>query len=106
MERRRQIYLQRSVVKDQAVQDLLAGRLTLLQAAAQFRDVEKEQPVTWLPPNAATGPAEGEACAGWSSTGRRLGGKELTLAGGRRDRTPGGGTRAASGSGRHVRLPD
>ena len=63
-ERRRQIYLQRHTVKDRAVQDLLAGRMTLLQAAAQFRDVEKALPVTWVPRIAATGPAEGDACAG------------------------------------------
>jgi hypothetical protein len=60
LERRRQIYLQRYSVKEHAVQDLLAGRLTLLQAAAQFRDVEKSLPVTWAPRIAATGSAEGE----------------------------------------------
>jgi hypothetical protein len=60
MERRRQIYLQRYAVRDRAVRILLAGRLTLLQAAAQFRDVEKALPVTWAPRIAATGPAEGE----------------------------------------------
>jgi len=60
LEHRRQIYLQRYSVKEHAVQDLLAGRLTLLQAAAQFRDVEKSLPVTWAPRVAATGPADGE----------------------------------------------
>jgi hypothetical protein len=60
MERRQQIYHQRIVIKDRAVRDLLAGRLTLVQAAAQFRDVEKEHPVTWWPRNAATDAAEGE----------------------------------------------
>src|SRR5262245_47765721 len=59
-EHRRQTYLQRYAVKDRAVQKLLAGQLTLLQAAAQYRDVEKGQPVTWGPRIAATGPAEGE----------------------------------------------
>jgi hypothetical protein len=59
-EHRRQILLQRHSVKDRAVQKLLAGQLTLLQAAAQFRDVEKAQPITWGPDIAATGPAEGE----------------------------------------------
>jgi hypothetical protein len=59
-ERRREILLQRCAVKDRAVQKLLAGRLTLLQAATQFRDVEAAQPVTWGPRIAATGPAEGE----------------------------------------------
>ena len=42
------------------MRDLLAGRLTLPQAAARFRDAEKEHPFTWPPPSAATGPAEGE----------------------------------------------
>src|SRR5262249_17529319 len=56
-EHRRQTYLQRYAVKDRAVQKLLAGQLTLLQAAAQYRDVEKAQPVTWGPRIAATGPA-------------------------------------------------
>jgi hypothetical protein len=60
LERRRQIYLQRYSVKEHAVQDLLAGRLTLLQAAAQFRDLDKALPVTWAPRIAATGSAEGE----------------------------------------------
>jgi hypothetical protein len=60
MEHRRQILLQRCAVRDRAVQKLLAGRLTLLQAAAQFRDVEMALPVTSAPRIAATGPAEGE----------------------------------------------
>jgi hypothetical protein len=59
-ERRRQILMQRFAVKLRAVQNLLAGRLTLLQAAAQFRDAEKTQPITRGPGIAATGPADGE----------------------------------------------
>jgi hypothetical protein len=59
-ERRRQILLQRFVVKERAVKKLLAGQLTLLEAAVQFRDVEAAQPTTWRPDIAATGPAEGE----------------------------------------------
>jgi hypothetical protein len=59
-ERRRQILLQRCAVKDRAVQKLLAGQLTLLQAAVQFRDVEAAQPITWGPDIAATGPVDGE----------------------------------------------
>jgi hypothetical protein len=59
-EHRRQILLQRFAVKVRAVRCLLAGRLTLLQAAAQFRDVEEAQPITWGPDIAATGPADGE----------------------------------------------
>jgi len=60
LERRRQIYLQRHAVKDHAVRELLAGRLTLLQAAARCRDVEAAYPVPWAPHIAATDPAEGE----------------------------------------------
>jgi hypothetical protein len=59
-ERRQQILLQRHRVKERAVQQLLAGQMTLLQAATQFRDVEKAHPVTWRPDIAATGPADGE----------------------------------------------
>jgi len=60
MEHRLQIHKHRIAVKDRAVRDLLDGRLTLLQAAARFRDLETEQPLTWWPRNAATGPADGE----------------------------------------------
>jgi hypothetical protein len=57
----REVYLRRIVVKEQAVGELLAGRLTLPQAAARFRDVEEALPVTWGPPCcAASGSAEGE----------------------------------------------
>jgi hypothetical protein len=52
--------MSRIAVKDRAVRDLLARRLTLVQAAAQFRDLVKEQPVTWWPRNTATGPEEAE----------------------------------------------
>jgi hypothetical protein len=60
LERRRQIGLQRLAVKERAVQNLLAGRLTLRQAAAQFRDAETALPVTWVPPVGAPGPGEDE----------------------------------------------
>lgn len=60
MDRRRQIHIHRSVIRDRAIRELLAGRLTLVQAAAQFRDVEEDHPVSWWPQNAATGSAEGE----------------------------------------------
>jgi hypothetical protein len=59
-ERRQQILLQRCAVKARAVQKLLGGQLTLLEAAAQFRDVEEALPVTWAPHITATGPADGE----------------------------------------------
>jgi len=60
IERRLQIHKYRIAVKDRAVRDLLDGRLTLLQSAARFRDLETENPLTWWPSNAATGPADGE----------------------------------------------
>jgi hypothetical protein len=60
LECRRQILMQRAAVKNRAVGSLLAGQLTLLQAAAQFRDVEQALPITWAPPIEATGPAESE----------------------------------------------
>ena len=60
LERRRQIFLDREAAKHQAAMDLLAGRLTLLQAAAGFRDLEEALPVTWAPRGAAPGPAEAE----------------------------------------------
>jgi hypothetical protein len=59
-DRRRQILLERHAVKERAVKKLLAGQLTLLEAAVQFRDVEAAQPITWGPDIAATGPADGE----------------------------------------------
>jgi hypothetical protein len=59
-EHRRHVYLQRFAVKDRAVQKLLAGQLTLPQAAARFRDLEQSLPVTWAPRVAATDPAYGE----------------------------------------------
>src|SRR4029450_8087916 len=48
-ERRRPTHLERIAVKDRAVRELLAGKLTLLQAAAQVRDVELALPVPWVP---------------------------------------------------------
>ncbi|HKB02943.1 MAG TPA: hypothetical protein VKD90_12030 [Gemmataceae bacterium] len=60
LDRRTQIYLHRITVKERAVRDLLAARLTLLQAAARFRDVEEEHPITGKPHCAASAPADGE----------------------------------------------
>jgi hypothetical protein len=61
LECRRELVMRRYVAKEQAVRELLAGRLTLLQTAARFRDVEESLPVTWGPPRrASSGPAEAE----------------------------------------------
>ncbi|MCI0642311.1 MAG: hypothetical protein L0Y72_26745 [Gemmataceae bacterium] len=61
LESRREILMGRAVAKQQAVRHLLAGRLTLLEAAAQFRDAERTMPITWGPPRPDSGgPAEGE----------------------------------------------
>jgi hypothetical protein len=61
LERRRQLILRRYLVKEQAVRELLAGRLTLLQAAARFRNAEMAVPVDWGPPRPdGSGPAERE----------------------------------------------
>jgi hypothetical protein len=60
LERRRQLLLRRYVAKEQAVRELLAGRLTLLQAAARFRDAEAAVPVGWGPPCTDSGPTKGK----------------------------------------------
>ncbi len=61
LERRRQVFQRRTAAKDQAIRELLAGRLTLCQAAARFRDAEREAPLTWgPPPQTGDGPGEGE----------------------------------------------
>jgi hypothetical protein len=60
LERRRQIFLLRDDGKFRATMDLLAGRLTLVQAAARFRAVEAGLPVTWAPRPGAPGPAGDE----------------------------------------------
>jgi hypothetical protein len=39
---------------------MLAERMTLAVAAARFRVIEKEWPVTWSPPRPAGVPGEGE----------------------------------------------
>src|SRR5262249_17608095 len=58
---RREIVLHRITTKERAVRDLLTGRLTLGQAAAQFRDVEREAPATSGHSSSARGPADGES---------------------------------------------
>jgi len=60
LERRRQIAMRRSAAKETAVRELLAGRLTLGEAAVCFRNAEEETPLTWVPPRTAgvTGEAE------------------------------------------------
>jgi hypothetical protein len=50
MERRRQLVLCRVAAKDEVVRELLAERLTLLQAAARVRAVERLLPLPWDPP--------------------------------------------------------
>ena len=55
LERRRQVVLSRFAAKQWAVRELLAGRLSLGQAAIRFRDVEKELTVTWEPPRLSAG---------------------------------------------------
>ena len=60
MERRRQIGMRRSAAKETAVRGLLAGRLTLGEAAVCFRIAEEEWPMTWAPPRIAAGTGEGE----------------------------------------------
>jgi len=59
-ERRRQIGMRRSAAKETAVKELLAGRLTLAEAAVCFRIAEEEWPMTWAPPRIAAGTGEGE----------------------------------------------
>jgi hypothetical protein len=57
----RDVFLARIRLKERAVDEFVAGRLTLPQAAARFRDVEEALPATRGPARcAATGPAEGE----------------------------------------------
>ena len=61
LERRRQGILRRNLAKMHATGELLAGRLTLLQTAARFRDAEAAVPAAWGPfhPVSAS-PASGE----------------------------------------------
>jgi hypothetical protein len=59
-ERRRQVLLHRHTARERAVREVLAGRLTLGQAAARVRAVERELPVTWGPPRTEGGPGDDE----------------------------------------------
>jgi hypothetical protein len=59
-ERRLQVLLCRAAARERATRELLAERLTLGQAAARMRAVEREVPVTWRPPRAKGGPEEDE----------------------------------------------
>jgi hypothetical protein len=61
VDRRMLVLLSRGPAKDWAVRELLAGRLTLRQAAARFRAIEWEQPVTWgSPPRTEDGQGDDE----------------------------------------------
>src|SRR5262245_25656301 len=60
MERRRQFGMRRSAAKESAVRELLAGRLTLGEAAVCFRAAEEEAPMTWGPPRIAAGTGESD----------------------------------------------
>jgi hypothetical protein len=60
LERRRQVYQDRIATKQHVVRELVAGRLTLSQAAARFRAIDVELPLTWKPPRLAAGAGEDE----------------------------------------------
>ena len=60
LERRRQVYQDRIATKQHVVRELVAGRLTLSQAAARFRAIDMELPLTWGPPRPAAGAGEDE----------------------------------------------
>src|SRR5262245_45390592 len=55
-----EILTRRSTVKDWALRELLARRMTLGQTAAQFRAIERELPLPWRPSPQADGPGENE----------------------------------------------
>jgi hypothetical protein len=60
LDRRREALLRRIAAKERVVAELVAGRLTLLQAAARFRDLKGEPPDLAAPPGLACGCSEGE----------------------------------------------
>jgi len=60
LEHRCQVFVCRTAARDRAVRALLAERLTLGQAAARFRAVERELPVTSGPSWTEGGPGEDE----------------------------------------------
>ncbi len=61
IEHRRLTYLQRSEAKERAIVELRAGHITLLEAAARFRDADMAIPIAWGGVrHACHGPAEGE----------------------------------------------
>jgi hypothetical protein len=60
LERRRQVYWDRIAMKQHVVRELVAGRLTLSQAAARFRAIDVELPLTRGPPRPAAGAGEDE----------------------------------------------
>jgi hypothetical protein len=60
LERRRQVLMSRVGARVHAIQQLLAGRMTLCEAALRFRAIERELPVTWGPQPTPGGPEESE----------------------------------------------
>jgi hypothetical protein len=62
LDRRLQVTVRRNMRKEEAIGELLAGRLTLVQAAARFRDADAAVPAEWryVRPDTAPGPGEGE----------------------------------------------
>jgi hypothetical protein len=60
LDHRREVLLRRIAAKEQVVAELVAGRLTLLQAAARFRDLKEEPPDMADPPGYPCGCSEGE----------------------------------------------
>jgi hypothetical protein len=59
-ERRLQVLRCRAAARERAARDLLAERLTLGQAAARMRAVERDLPVTWGSRQTEGGPGEDE----------------------------------------------
>jgi hypothetical protein len=60
LERRQLVLLRRIEAKERVLHQLLAGRLTLVEAAVRFRAIERELPVTWYPPRDVGGAGEDE----------------------------------------------
>jgi hypothetical protein len=72
LDRRREAVLRSIAVKEGVVAQLIAGRLTLPQAAARFRDLKAESPDDDAPPGPACDRGEGERLCrqvmGWADS--------------------------------------